>query len=838
MKKTTAAIFFLLTFFFLTFGQDKKPDTAKKKSFDEITRDLRKIEGFIPLYYDDENGKMYLEISRFKREFLYQISLPTGVGSNPIGLDRGQLGDTKVVYFEKAGNKILLIQPNYGYRALSENPAERRAVEESFAKSVIWGFKLEAVEGEKHLVDATSFLIRDAHGVSNRLNQLKQGNYSFEESRSAFYLPMTKGFPKNTEVEATITLVSKGETGRLIGQTAPTPETVTVRQRHSFVELPDDDYRPREFDPRVGVIPISFYDYAAGIEENLEKRWIIRHRLRKKDPSAARSEAVEPIIYYVDNGAPKDIQDALIEGASWWNQAFEAAGFINAFQVRVLPPDVDPMDARYNVINWVHRSTRGWAYGSSITDPRTGEIIKGDVTLDSQRARQDFLIGSGLAPQYADSSGAMCDFALMPDVDYLLNADSKTVAGQMALSRIRQLSAHEVGHTLGFAHNFAASTYGRASVMDYPAPVINVKNGKLDFSDAYAVGIGAYDKFAVKFAYSDFPSGEDEKSELEKIVRQGVNDGMLFITDADTRPANAAHPLANLWDNGPDPIANLRHELEVRRIGLRQFGPENLEKGEPFSELEKKLLPLYLHHRYQLTAAVKSVGGVYYTYAVRGDDGANPSRVFEIVPAERQREALRTVLETLKFEELAVPENILKLIPPRAYGFNSQRTELFDKRTAPIFDPIGAAEISAGMTIGGLLEPNRAARSISFHALDNKQPGFSEVVESLISATWKVNDPTDQYHRAILRAIQSLTVNMLMDLADNPEAQAQVREIATAALRNLSNQLKVRMANGKNPEEVHYKMVIEEIERFLARPAPPRRPDEKLSEPPGDPIGG
>jgi predicted Zn-dependent protease len=447
-------------------------------------------------------------------------------------------------------------------------------------------------------------LIRDAHGVTERLRLAKQGNYSFDESRSALYLPNTKGFPKNTEVEATITLTSSSDEGRLV--TAPTQRSITVRERHSFVELPDNNYRHRKFDPRAGFFPTSFYDYATEINEDLEKRWITRHRLEKKDPNAAVSEAVKPIVYYVDNGAPKAIQDALIEGASWWNQAYEAAGFRNAFQVKALPADADPMDVRYNVINWVHRSTRGWAYGSSITDPRTGEIIKGVVTLDSQRARQDFLLGSGLVPQYAANGllNGACDFALLPDVDYLINAAQKTDAEAMSLARIRQLSAHEVGHTLGLAHNFAASTYGRASVMDYPAPMIEIKDGNLDFSNAYAVGIGTYDKFAIRYGYSQFSAGTNENNELEKILREGVSNGMLFISDNDTRPASAANPLANLWDNGTDPVARLKHEMQVRRIGLNQFGLNNIPQETPLSELEINFLPLYLHHRYQLTAAV------------------------------------------------------------------------------------------------------------------------------------------------------------------------------------------------------------------------------------------
>jgi predicted Zn-dependent protease len=825
----------LLLVFNLVLAQDKKQDPVQKKSFSQITEKLQKIDGFVPIYLNAEDGKIYLEITRFNREFLYQVSLSTGVGSNPIGLDRGQLGDTKVVYFERAGNKILLVQPNYDFRALSDNPAERRAVEESFAKSVIWGFKVEAVEGERILVDATSFLIRDAHGVLDRLRVAKQGNYTFDESRSALYLPNTKGFPKNTEVEATITLTSSLDEGRLV--TAPTQRSVTVRERHSFVELPDNNYRHRKFDPRAGFFPTSFYDYATEINEDLEKRWITRHRLEKKDPNAAVSEAVEPIIYYVDNGAPKAIQNALIEGGSWWNQAYEAAGFRNAFQVKVLPADADPMDVRYNVINWVHRSTRGWAYGSSITDPRTGEIIKGVVTLDSQRARQDFLLGSGLVPQYATNGllNGACDFALLPDVDYLVNTAQKNDAEMMSLARIRQLSAHEVGHTLGLAHNFAASTYGRASVMDYPAPMIEIKDGKLDFSNAYAVGIGAYDKFAIRYGYSQFTAGAKEDNELEKILREGVANGMLFISDNDTRPASAANPLANLWDNGTDPVARLKHEMQVRRIGLNQFGLSNIPQKTPLSELENKFLPLYLHHRYQLTAAVKSLGGVYYTYAVRAEDTTNPNLVHEIVPAQRQREALQTTLNTIKPEELVISDNILKLIPPTAFGYGSSRSELFSKRTNPIFDPIGAAEIAADLAITGLLEPNRAARLISFNARNKANPHFREVVDMLIKTNWKTQTQSNPNQTAIAQAVQSLTVARLMDLAANSNAQSQVRATATDALRSLQTTLKQTIATSDSA--AHHRATIDDIERFLTRPDSPRKQTAPLPNPPGDPIG-
>ncbi|HTG16285.1 MAG TPA: DUF5117 domain-containing protein, partial [Blastocatellia bacterium] len=506
----------LIALFTVSVSAQEKP---QDKSISARTSGLQKMDGFIPLYWDAAGGKLLMEISRFNTEFLYQVSLPTGVGSNPIGLDRGQLGGTHVVFFERIGPKVFLVQPNYRYRAISSDAAERRAVEESFARSVLWGFKVEAADGDRVLVDASGFFLRDTHGVIERLRQARQGSYRLDETRSAIYLPRTKVFQKNTEVETLLTVASEAEAGPLVRQVTPSPQSITVREHHSLVELPGDGYKPRSLDPRVGVSGIEFYDYASAITEPVEKRWISRHRLQKKDPGAAVSEPVKPIVYYVDNGTPEPIRSALLEGASWWNEAFEAAGFKNAFQVKVLPDDADPMDLRYNMINWVHRSTRGWSYGGSVTDPRTGEIIKGNVTLGSLRVRQDYLLGTGLIPPFAsDGAGEDgCQFGMMPDADYL--AASATDAAAMSIARIRQLSAHETGHTLGLAHNFAASSYGRASVMDYPAPMVEIKGGKLDLSNAYARGIGAYDKFAIKYAYSETAPGADEAAELERMLR-------------------------------------------------------------------------------------------------------------------------------------------------------------------------------------------------------------------------------------------------------------------------------------------------------------------------------
>jgi hypothetical protein len=819
----------------------------KDRSIRTRVKGLQKLDGYVPLYWDAENGKLLMEIERFNAEFLYQVSLPTGVGSNPIGLDRGQLGSTNVVFFERTGQKVLLVRPNYRYRAITNDAQERRAVEESFARSVLWGFKVEATDDARVLVDATAFFMRDAHGVVETLRRANQGRFQLDESRSSFYLARTKNFPQNTEVETQLTFTGD-EPGRLVRETVPVPQAVTVREHHSFVALPDNNYTPRRLDPRVGVGGVEFYDYASPITEPIEKRWINRHRLQKKDPSAAVSEPVKPIIYYVDAGAPEPIRSALIEGASWWNEAFEAAGFRNAFQVKLLPPDADPMDVRYNMINWVHRSTRGWSYGGSVEDPRTGEIIKGNVTLGSLRVRQDFLLGTGMIPPYTSQGGSrhggsssddpFCELGMTfgGDDDYLTQ-DASTDAAAMSIARIRQLSAHEVGHTLGLAHNFAASTYaGRASVMDYPAPLVGIKNGKLDFSNAYGRGIGEYDKFAIRYAYAQVPPGANEAAELERLLEDGTARGMLFISDDDARPLGAAHPLANLWDNGDDPVAMLKHEMEVRRIGLEQFGLGNIPRGTPLSMLEAKLLPLYLHHRYQLQAAVKSVGGLYYTYAVKTAAGTSPARVQEIVAPARQRQALAAVLDTLRPETLAVPPRILALIPPRAFGYEGGTGEYFQNRAEPAFDPIAAATVAADLAILPLVEPHRAARLNNFHALNPLNPDFKQVLDALVARTWGDASPRDGYQASIARAVQSLTVTRLMDTAANPDAAPQVRAAATETLRDLNERLKLPATD--TAAGAHRRTTREDIERFLARPDAPRKQTAPLALPQGDPIGG
>ncbi|MFP3952457.1 MAG: zinc-dependent metalloprotease, partial [Candidatus Bathyarchaeia archaeon] len=588
---------------------------GEAQTIEEFTEDMERYPGYFDFYWDENQGKVWLEIDKFDEKFLYLDSLTAGLGSNDVGLDRNQMGETRIVKFQRTGPKVLMIQPNYSFRAISENPYERKAVEEAFVTSVIWGFDVKVEEDKRVLVDATSFIIRDVKGVRRTLKEKEQGEYELDENRCVVFLPGTRNFPLNTEFEAVLTFRGK-EPGKYIEQVAPNPHALTFRQHHSFVQLPDDDYEPRRYDIRSSFFGISYKDYASPVDEPLEKRYICRHRLRKRNPSAEVSEPVEPITYYVDRGVPEPIRGALIEGASWWNQAFESIGYKDAFRVELLPEDAHPLDIRYNVINWVHRSTRGWSYGMSVRDPRTGEIIKGNVALGSLRIRQDFLIAEGLVADYEEE-----------DASEML---------EMALARIRQLSVHEVGHTLGLGHNYASNVNGRASVMDYPAPLVKIdEGGSLDLSEAYEEGVGAWDKVSIAYGYQDLPPGLDEEEELDSILEEAFTGGLYFAPSQDAGP-ESANPLAASWVNGENALDEFERIMRVRKIALEVFGEEKIHIGRPMAELEEVLVPIYLLHRYQMEAAASVLGGIYYHHKVRGGVQKSP----EFIPAEEQRRAL------------------------------------------------------------------------------------------------------------------------------------------------------------------------------------------------------
>jgi hypothetical protein len=788
----------------------QQPEARPLPSIADKTAGLRKIDGFFPLYWDAAAGKLWMEIPQLNTEILFITGLAAGLGSNDIGLDRGQLQDSRIVMFERVGPKVLMVQPNYEYRATSDNPMEVRAVRDAFARSVLWGFTAAAESDGRVLVDATDFLVRDA---TNMAQQLRPGSWRLDPTRSSVYLPMTMGFPLNTEMEAELTFVRSGDGPRPSGwfegvaSVAASPEAASLRLHHSFVALPDDGYEPRAFDPRSGYFAFSYRDYAAPLDQPMTQRFIQRHRLKKRDPSAAVSDPVEPIIYYLDPGTPEPIRSALVDGARWWNQAFESAGYRNAFRVEILPDSVSPLDVRYNVINWVHRSTRGWSYGGSVSDPRTGEIIKGVVTLGSLRARQDYLIAEGLLSPYRNGDE-------IPDA-----------MREWALARIRQLSAHEVGHTLGLGHNYYDSEKGRISVMDYPHPLVTLgPNGEIDYSQVYTNEIGDWDKVAIIYGYQDFPDGTDERAALAAILDSAWAEDLRYLTNQDLD----VNPKVDQWANGVDAAAELERMMEVRRVALSRFGENVIRRGQPLALLEEALVPLYLHHRYQVDAAVSTLGGQHYIYAMRGD-GREPLRW---APANDQRRALSALLSTIQPAALALPRGVLDRIPPRPPGYGMSR-ELFPRYTGMAFDAISPAIVASRHTVSAMLRPQRAARLVQQHALDPSLPGLEEVLDSLGAATFGAPARTP-YEAEVRRAIQRVLVEEMMNLAGSAP-MAQVRAVATDRLtRRLAA---LRRAPGTGAEAAHRALLIADIERFLERPAEPDDSPGLPTIPPGAPIG-
>ena len=799
--------YFLLAsylFFSTLLAAQKLPPIVEK------TKDMKKQEGFVNYYWEDATGKIWLEFKKNEQEILYQQSLPAGLGSNDIGLDRGLLGDTRVVKFSRVGRKLLMIEPNFRYRAITSDNNEKKAVEQSFAQSILWGFAIEAETDSSILVDATDFLLRDAMKAANRIKAAQQGTYTFDKSRSAIYLTGTKNFPLNTEIEATITLINAdGVTGNYVNTVTPSPEAITLRMHHSFVQLPDNNYQPRVFDIRSSFINTSYFDYSTPVSEPIEKNIIVRHRLKKKDPTAIVSEPVKPIIYYLDNGTPEPIRSALMEGATWWNQAFEAAGYKNAFQVRLLPDSADPMDIRYNMINWVHRSTRGWSYGASIVDPRTGEIIKGQVSLGSLRVRQDYLIAQGLLAPFENG---------MPADDKML---------KMALERLKQLAAHEVGHTIGLMHNYASSVNDRASVMDYPHPLARVnEKGEIDLSNAYDLKIGAWDKISITWGYQDFPAGANEAAALNKMLTDATKKGFQFISDRDARAAGGLHPYAHLWDNGKDPVTELNEMKKVRNVALAQFGEKNIRPGMPMALLEDVLVPVYLYHRYQLEAVIKSVGGLNYTYAMRGDG----QLVTKALLKEAQLKALNAAIACIDPKFLLLPESIVQLIPPRPAGYNFSK-ELFNKRSGLAFDAMAPAEAAADLPLSFLFNTQRLNRMTQY-AIESNGLGIQEMINLLLAATWKASVKKGM-EKLIQQQTSQILLTYLLAVSVDENASFETKALITKALSDLKKYIEVQQKLVKDESlSAHFILALERMK------APEKaKPTIHKEMPPGAPIG-
>jgi hypothetical protein len=758
--------------------------------------------GFIDLYVDKNENKVLAKLPKADEEgvslrLIHTARLTAGLGSNPVGLDRGWGDSGKIIVFRKLGNKVIIEAENTLYRADPNNPLEERAVRESFARSFLASADIMS-GSDGLLIDLTDFLTSDVLNLQQYLKDRGEGNFSISKDRTLVDTANVFAFPDNVEMDVFFTL-SSPKPGREFSTTAANGRDATLIQHHSFVRLPEAGYTPLEADPRTGAIEVVHYDYSAELSDQIETHIARRYRLQKNEAG----DTINPIVFYIDSGAPEPIRSALIEGAEWWKEAFAAAGYPDGYRVEVLPEDAHPLDIRYNVVQWVHRQTRGWSYGGGVSDPRTGEMLKGHVNLGSLRVRQDRMIFEGLAGTAKTDTGA----------------DDDPV--ELALDRIRQLSAHEVGHALGFAHNFAASTYGKGSVMDYPAPDVRVTNGQMDFSNTYGVGVGEWDKFAAIWLYGDL--SDDER---EAVVQSALDRGLAYVADTDGRSVGTAHPLGNVWDNGADPVKALEEAMAVRKLALENFGADRIHTGQPISDLNKVIVPIYLYHRYQTAAAAKYIGGMSFNYGIKGDgqEGA------EIVAPADQRRALGAVLATLDPKALDIKDETLALLTPSlvSYSIADSDRELFRRTAYPAFDVTAAADTAAGLTFDVLLNPRRAARLIEFKRRDTDNLGFSDVLQT--TRAYVMRRPANDRTGEIAKTVQARFAFALMDLS-NSEATPSVKARTDKALRDIRSDLN---AGGTG----HGSWLVSQIDAHLERAATPQTPIvEAKTLPPGGPIG-
>ncbi len=753
--------------------------------------------GFLPVEIDEEENRLLMTIpaERMGQDFLYMNTLATGLGQTSPLMDRGQVGMEAVVRLERRGSRVLMVRDNWSVRAPGSDEAGQRAAAESFPTSVIASFPIESEDGGSTVVDASSFFFSDVFGVGNRF----QGTMNVDRNRSWIHADYTGSYPLNTEIRSVLTYSHSSPPGAL-NQAAPDGNAATFQQHHSLVALPDEaGFRPRTFDHRAGVFSTSFLDFTQGIDGDYRDRFTNRWRLIPSDPEAYMRgelvEPVEPIVFYMDPGIPEPYYTAFVEGGMWWNEIFEAAGFRNAFEVRDLPEGVDPLDARYNIIYWVHRRGPGPSVGPSFRDPRTGEIMKTVVRMDSHRSQVDYNIWAGLLP--AAGPGG-------------LNVDAE----EFTMARRRQHTAHEIGHTIGIAHNFISASQDRASVMDYPAPLISLDaQGNLDLSRAYRDEGGAWDSLAIRYAYTWFPDEDSEAEGLARIIDDALADGLRFITGGHAGAAGSI-PAATQWVEGTTMFEAVERTSAVRTLLVDRFNEEAIQPGEPMSMLNMRFAHVYLHHRYALEGLVKYVGGMDFTYAMRGD-GQTPAR---ILPADEQRRALEMALDALEPEQLAIPDRINDLIPPVPYGSDGSENWI-GTPAGTAFDPITLAGGLATEVIGNLMHRQRLARLSIFHARDADNPSLHEVLERIVERTWVGDGPLD-------RAVQRVVLDQLLDRAGDSQATPEVRAAAAHHLGVLADRIGELGAADRSPEQrAHLAMAERDLEHFFAgRDDPSTRP--------------
>jgi hypothetical protein len=740
--------------------------------------------------------------------------MATGLGSNPVGLDRGANGDEQVVRFDRDGDRVLMVFENSGYRS-SLNAAHRLTVDESFPPSTMASLPVLAEEGTRTLIDLTDIVYRDWTDVAGTLTRLNQGGYAVARDRSSLNRPYTRAYPDNSEIDAALTFTTSGRPGSIVSRMAPDGRAFTLRQHLSFVRLPNGDYRPRELDPRVGFFGITFKDYGQPIQRPLEQRWIARHRLERMNPADPSSPIRNPIVYYVDPGIPEPVRSATLDGVRFWSEAFDRAGLKGGFRAELRPENVDPMDARYHVVQWENRNERGWSIGGAFSDPRTGEIIKGMARMDSHRARTDYNLYAAL-----------------------MGADAAAADTAYVLSRVRQVSAHEVGHTLGMSHNYIASTNERSSVMDYPAPRVRLAaDGSIDLARAYDKGPGDYDVWAIRWGYGIFPPGT-ERDSLQAIVAEGLKKGYLYLSDADARPESASDPRTNLWDDAATPYEFLQHQAAVRRVALSRFGLRNIRVGEPVATLQERLAPLYFWHRFALNGVTKTLGGMIYANAVRGDN----QTATHPIDGPHQRAALSALLAALQPAELAIPDTVLNLLGPRPSGYsgpvnnsNSPVGELFRGRTDPAFDELAAARTLSQMIVDGILQRERAARLVAFASRGPNMLTLGETIDSLVARTWEARD-TSPKAAALRRVTQRAVADRLITLAADTDAAPEVRAVAEFEIARLRPVAQRNASSGDTITRAHWHSIAGDFARWLDRREIPK-PTPALVAPPGDPFG-